>query len=233
LSRSSVSFDLSREVRKYIFDFSLEHALAPVLEQIMLRFNLERPTAFQTLLDLQSAHHIMMMPGTQRILMAWPFSSIVTPFKVKLSTNHKEYFANCAWDAVAFHVMLGAELQIDSFCHHCAEEISIHLKDQKKVSARPSGDPLVYLSLPAAKWWDNILLTCSNNMVFFSSQKHLEDWIRLNSSSEGQALTIEQTLELSIPIYRDKMSLGYSRPSREETMSHFRSLGLSGDFWQL
>ena len=198
----------------------------------MQEFELKRPEAYRVLLDLESAHHIFLIPGTQRILMAWPFSSVATPFKVKLSNSENEYFANCAWDAIAFHVMLGKEQRTDSFCHHCVEKISIDLKDQKKVSSRPS-DPLVYLSLPAAKWWENILLTCSNNMVFFSSKKHLEDWLILNPSSKGQALTIEQTLKLSIPIYRDKMSIDYSRPSKEETVSHFRSLGLTGDFWTL
>jgi hypothetical protein len=233
LSQSSLSVSLSRKVRKYLFDYFEEHASSPVIEQIMKKFELTRLEGYRVLLDLESAHHIVLVPETQRILMAWPFSSIATPFKVNLSNNEKEHFANCAWDAVAFHVMLRKEQRIDSFCHHCAEKMSIHLKDQKKVSACPSDDPLVYLSLPAAKWWDNILRTCSNNMVFFSSQKHLEDWIGLNSSPEGQALTIEQTLKLSIPFYRDKMSIDYTRPSKDQTMAHFTSLGLTGDFWRI
>ena len=37
--------------------------------------------------------------------MAHPFSGIVTPFPVTMA-NGKRYFANCAWDAIAFHVML-------------------------------------------------------------------------------------------------------------------------------
>jgi len=230
----SATAPFSAEVRKYIFDFFEDHAFAPVLEQIMRKFNLDRLKAFKALVELESAHHILLVPGTQRILMAWPFSSIVTPFRVRVTdSRQKEYFANCAWDAVAFHVMLRKEQWIDSFCHHCAEDISIHLRDQGEVSSHPSEDPLVFLSLPVSKWWENILLTCSNNMVFFSSHDHLEEWRKSQRSSDGQALTVEQTLRLSVPIYETKMNLDYSRPSKEETMAHFKSLGLVGDFWKL
>jgi hypothetical protein len=204
-----------------------------VLEQIMRKFDLERADAFRILVELETAHHIMLVPGTQRILMAWPYSGLVTPFRVRLASRNREYFANCAWDAVAFHVMLRKEQWIDSYCHHCAEDISVHLKDQARVSLHPEDGPLVYLALPAAKWWQNILLTCSNNMVFFSSQKHLEDWAKSNSIGGGEALTIEQTLKLGIPFYLTKMNLDYARPSREETLAHFKSLGFTGPFWKI
>jgi hypothetical protein len=203
------------------------------MEQIMRKFRLDRASAFRVLIDLQSARHIALLTGTQRILMAFPFSSIVTPFRVKVAGKDKEYFANCAWDAVAIHVALEKEQWISSYCHHCSEDIKIHLKDQKMIPQQPNSQPLVYLALPASKWWENILLTCSNNMVFFSSKNHLAEWINSGSQTGGEALTIEQTLRLSVPIYKTKMSLDYARPSRDQTIVHFQSLGLTSDFWKI
>jgi hypothetical protein len=203
------------------------------MEQIMRKFRLDRASAFRVLIDLQSARHIALLTGTQRILMAFPFSSIVTPFRVKVAGKDKEYFANCAWDAVAIHVALEKEQWISSYCHHCSEDIKIHLKDQKMIPQQPNSQPLVYLALPASKWWENILLTCSNNMVFFSSKNHLAEWIKSSGQTGGEALTIEQTLRLSVPIYKTKMSLDYARPSRDQTIVHFQSLGLTSDFWKI
>jgi hypothetical protein len=217
----------------YILEHFEEHTTAPVLEQIMRRFELDRSSAFKVLSDLQSARHIALLTGTQRILMAFPFSSIVTPFRVKVAGKDKEYFANCAWDAVAIHVALGKEQWISSYCHHCSEDVKIHLKDQRVISQLSDNQPIVYLALPASKWWENILLTCSNNMVFFSSKNHLAEWINSGSQKGGEALTIEQTLRLSVPIYKTKMSLDYARPSREQTIAHFQSLGLTSDFWKI
>ena len=233
MSQSSTSGNLRKSVRKYIFEHFEEHATAPVLEQIMRKFRLDRTSAFNLLVELQSARHIALLTGTQRILMAFPFSSIVTPFRVKVAGKDKEYFANCAWDAVAIHVTLGREQRISSYCHHCSEEIKIHLKDQRQVSLQSDNQPLVYLALPASKWWENIVLTCSNNMVFFSSKNHLAEWTNSNSPTGGEALTIEQTLRLSIPIYKNKMTLDYARPSREQTIAYFQSLGLTSDFWKI
>ena len=231
MSQAKTKSDQSKAIRKYIFDYFEANANAPVLEQVMLKFKLDRSAAFKALLDLESAHHIFLVPGTQRILMAWPFSSVATPFQVKLATEKIQYFANCAWDAVAFHVMLRKDQSIVSYCHHCAEEISIRLKDQKRVPSGPN-NPLVYLALPAAKWWENILSTCSNNMVFFSAPEHLTDWSKTNAAI-GEALTVEQTLKLSVPFYQKKMSIDYFRPSRDETIALFQSLNLEGDFWKI
>src|SRR5712692_2958507 len=233
MSQSTNIENLQKNVRKYIFEHFEEHTTAPVLEQIMRKFGLDRASTFKALTDLQSARHIALLTGTQRILMAFPFSSIVTPFRVTVTGKEKEYFANCAWDAVAIHVALGKEQWISSYCHHCSEDIKIHLKDQRRVSAQSDSQPLVYLALPASKWWENILLTCSNNMVFFSSKDHLDQWKRTGSVTGGEALTVEQTLRLSVPIYKDKMSVDYARPSREQTIAHFQSLGLTSDFWKI
>jgi hypothetical protein len=232
MSESNNSEKLQKNVRKYIFEHFEEHAVGPVLEQIMRKFGLDRSSAFKVLTDLQSARHIALLTGTQRILMAFPFSSIVTPFRVRVAGKDKEYFANCAWDAVAIHVALGNELWISSYCHHCSEDVKIHLKDQRVVS-QSDNQPIVYLALPASRWWENILLTCSNNMVFFSSKNHLAEWIKSGTVSGGEALTIDQTIRLSVPIYETKMSLDYARPSREQTIAHFQSLGLTSDFWKI
>jgi hypothetical protein len=220
----------TKAVRKYIFDYFLENGRAPVLEEIMTRFRLTRNEAERTLEELEMAHHVIRVPGTNRILMANPFSALDTPFRVKV--GDRDYFGACAWDAVACHVMLARDTQVESFCHHCAEPVKITFSKGRPISSQPS-NPLVYLSLPAAKWWENIVTTCANHMVFFSSKDHLDDWLGKNPGSSGEALSLDQTLKISIPIYRDKMKLDYTRPTKDELMSYWDSMGLRGEFWRL
>jgi len=97
MSQTGISENLQKNVRKYILEHFEEHTTAPALEQIMRKFRLDRTSAFKVLVKLQSARDIALLTGTQRILMAFPFSSIVTPFRVKVTGKDKEYFANCAW----------------------------------------------------------------------------------------------------------------------------------------
>ncbi len=220
-----------KAVRKFVFDHFLQHSRPPVLEEVMQKFKLNREEAHDHLQQLDSARHLKLLSGTQRILMAWPFSAVTTPFRVTLGDGRR-YFANCAWDAVAFHVMLKEDVSIDSYCHHCAEHLQIQLRGDQVESIHPEG-ALVYLALPAAKWWDDIVNTCSNHMTFFQSQTHLDQWLKANPGGRGEAVTVEQIIKLSIPIYGDKMELDYERPSKDELNAHFKSLGLEGDFWKL
>src|SRR5436853_7686464 len=182
--------DLVQDVRKYVFDHFLEYSVPPVAEQIMKKFRLGRPQALEVLQALENGRHVRLVPGTQRILMAWPFSAVATPFLVT-RRNRRWYFANCAWDAVAFHAMLNEEIRIGSQCHHCAESISITLANGR-ATASPR-ETRVYLSLPAAQWWDDILNTCSNHMLFFRGTSHIDDRRDPNPASLDAALTIEQT----------------------------------------
>ncbi|TLZ78633.1 MAG: hypothetical protein E6K11_08340, partial [Methanobacteriota archaeon] len=79
--------DLARDVRKFVFDSFLENSVPPVLEEIMERFHLGRPQAFEALQALEAARHLKLVPGTQRILMAFPFSAVATPFRVERSNG--------------------------------------------------------------------------------------------------------------------------------------------------
>lgn len=222
--------DTTKAMRKYIFDYFLENSRAPVLEELMGRFGLDRAGAAEALEALETAHHVIRVPGTDRILMANPFSALATPFRVKVDS--KAYFGACAWDSVAYHVMLGKDTEVDSYCHHCAEPIRIRLSGGRVSSSVPES-PLVHLALPAARWWENIVITCANNMVFFSSQGHFDSWSAENPNPDGFVLSIDQTLKMSVPIYRDKLKLDYARPTKEELKSYWANMGLTGDFWRL
>jgi hypothetical protein len=124
------------------------------------------------------------------------------------------------------------EVEINSYCHHCADPIRVQLQNGNVKSTHPQ-NPLVFISVPAAKWWQNVIDTCSNNMVFLAGKEHLADWTSRTPGLTGEALSVSKTVELSLPIYKRKMALDYSRPSLDELVAHFERLGLQGPFWNL
>jgi hypothetical protein len=224
------SRDLKKQARKYIFDYFLENCRAPVLEEIMSRFRVDRETGHQLLRALESSHHIALLPGTQRILMANPFSGITTPFRD--SVGDKTYFANCAWDTISLHVMVGQDTEVEAFCHHCAEPIRIKLSRGRVVASEPE-DPVIFLSIPVAKWYDNLINTCSNNMVYFRSREHRDGWLRIHPELKGETLTVEKMAEACQPLSKDRMKMDYVRPSPNQLMSHWQSIGLRSDYWKI
>jgi hypothetical protein len=215
-------------VRKYIFDHFFEYATAPSLEEVMQRFRLTRREAFGSFRELEADHHILLVPGTQRILIANPYSAISTPFRVFI--GGKRYFANCAWDTVSMHVMLELDARIESFCQHCADPIEISLIRGEVKSSRPAA-PIIFLSTPVSKWYDNLIDTCSNNMVYFSSKDHLSHWLAENPGLRGESLSVEKMIEVCRPLSRGRMKVDYRRPPKEELASYWDSIGLASKFW--
>jgi alkylmercury lyase-like protein len=222
--------DVPARVRAFVYEHFLEHAVPPVVERLMTDFSLSRESAGDVLEGLDAARHLALVKGTSRILMAWPFSAVATPFRVEV--GGRRYFANCAWDAIAFHAMLRQDVRVESFCHHCAEPISLDLRGGRAVRTDPS-EALVYLALPAARWWDDIITTCSNTMVFFASPEHRDGSTLCSIDAPGASLTPDETHTLSMPIYASRLALDYARPPRQELLDHFAGMGLAGDFWRL
>ena len=228
--QTNVREDVPARVRTFVFDHFLEHAAPPVVEQVMTAFSLSRDEATDVLRGLEAARHIALVKGTARILMAFPFSAIATPFRV--TVRGRTYFANCAWDAIAFHAMRGDAVRVDSFCHHCAAPIEVEMRDGRAVRVEPS-DALVYLALPPTQWWEDITTTCSNTMVFFSSPEHRDASTLCASADSAASLTPDQVHTLSGPTYTRKFAVDYVRPSKEELLDHFAAMGLTGDYWKL
>lgn len=221
---------LLRQIRLSIFEHFLEHATPPVVEDLMVELRLAREQVTGVLTELNAARHIALVPGTARILMAFPFSAIATPFRVE--ARGRGYFANCSWDAIAFHAMLRDEVRVRSACHHCGAPIAIDLADGAATRVDPPGT-LVHLALPPSRWWDDIVTTCGNTMVFFASPEHRDASDLCGPAEEAVSLTPDQVHALSGPIYARKFALDYERPSREELVAHFEAIGLTGPYWQL
>lgn len=222
--------DLGARVRLAIFERFLADARPPLVEELMPDFDLDRAEAEAALHELADARHIALVPGTARILMAFPFSAIPTPFGV--DARGGSYFANCAWDAIAFHAMLGDEVRVRSACHHCARPIEVVMADGAARRVEPA-TAIVHLALPPSRWWEDIVTTCGSTMVFFCSSEHRDASALCGPPEETVSLTPDEVHALSGPIYASKFAIDYARPGRDELLAHFASIGLTGPYWQL
>jgi hypothetical protein len=225
-------FTLAQRVRTAVYEHFLQNAEPPLAEQLMTQFSLTRAETIALLRDLAESRGLAVVKGTSRILMAWPFSAIATPFLVH--ARGKRYYANCSWDAIAFHAMLGNDpILIASFCHFCAGPIAIHLTNGRATKVEPAAT-IVYLALRPTQWWEDIILTCSNTMVFFCSPEHRDaSGIVPTDGQPGASLTPQQAHDLGVPLYAERMKIDYIRPDRDALNAHFAALGLTGPYWEI
>jgi len=98
---------------------------------------------------LHDAHALVLDEG-DRIRMANPFSAVPSAYRVRAAG--RDWYANCAWDALGIGAALHADSSIDTACPDCREPIRLDMRD-----GRPStSDPVFHVLVPAASWWDDI-----------------------------------------------------------------------------
>jgi hypothetical protein len=225
------STELDERIRLAVLREFVRTGSPPTVEHMMGELRLSREEIERGLERLDETRHLKLLPGTHRILMAFPFSAIATPYSVVLRGNQR-YFANCAWDSIAFYPVLHKPIHVESFCYHCGRALSFELRADK-VKTGAGAPPVIYLGRPAAEWWTDIITTCSNTMLFFASSEHLQQWRDSHPDTGGVELPIETVLKLSGPLYAGKMSAGFTRPSHDRMIQLFRELNLTGEFWRI
>jgi hypothetical protein len=128
------------------------------------------------------------------------------------------------------HVMIQADAAVESYCHHCGAPMAILLSEGKKVLSNPP-EPLIFLSVPVSRWYDNLINTCSNNMVYFASKEHMGKWLSDNPTLQGESLTVDQMAKVCEPLSMGRMNLDFERPPKAELVAYWESIGMKGEFW--
>jgi len=97
---------------------------------------------------LAGHHEIALLPGTDEVWMAHPFSGVPTDYLVE-AKNGRRWWANCAWDAVAIPGLVG-----DCTVHATlagGEPFQVTVAD-----GTVSPEHVIHFQVPARNFWDDI-----------------------------------------------------------------------------
>jgi hypothetical protein len=134
-----------REIRNRTYALFVELGRAPTADEVGSGAN----DAWRRLHD----EHAVVLDAQGELLMANPFSAVPTQHRV--NADGRDWYGNCAWDAIGICAALHADGRIDSTCPDCDEPIAFAVHDE-----RPDVDTLLFHCLvPAAHWWDDIVFT--------------------------------------------------------------------------
>lgn len=100
---------------------------------------------------LAREHRLALVPGTDAIWMAHPFSGVRTDVLVRIGA--RQWFANCAWDGLAILALLG-DGTVETHSPATGEPIVLSVS-----AGAVSGDALVHFLVPARRFWDDIGFT--------------------------------------------------------------------------
>ena|SRR5438874_1072741 len=142
-----------RWVRVEIYARWIKSGVAPDASDVAQALNRDVAATEASFQRLAAAKVLTLAPVTGRLWMAYPFSAVPTPYRVR--TTGRAYWANCAWDAFGIAAMIGQDATTVAPCADCGEPIDLSIRS----GAVAAETGFVHFVVPPRKFWDNVAFT--------------------------------------------------------------------------
>ena len=142
---------LERRVREAVIGGLRDSGRPPARPSIATPLGVSEAAVTVALRALAAEHRLVLLPGTDDVWMAHPFSAVPTDFVVRI--GGREWFANCVWDGLAILALLG-DGTLSTHSPASAEPILLQAS-----AGRVVGDAIVHFLVPARHFWDDIGFT--------------------------------------------------------------------------
>lgn len=143
--------ELERRVRAYVIAAMRDASAAPTPDEVAAALGSTTDAVRAALRALADAHRLVLLPGTDLVWMAHPFSAVPTDFIV--SAGERSWWANCVWDGLSILGWVG-DGRLDTHPPQSGDAIRLTVE-----GGRVIGDAIVHFLVPARRFWDDIGFT--------------------------------------------------------------------------
>ncbi len=145
--------DFDVQVKLAVYQHFAETGRAPSPDDVAARAGSDAGHVLEAYQRLRAQRLLVLEADNASIRMAPPFSGVPTPHRVE--AGGREYFGNCAWDALGVAAALHLPATVHSHCAQSGEPLRLAVGLE---GPEPS-DWLFHCLVPAAKWWHDIVFT--------------------------------------------------------------------------
>jgi len=142
---------IERVVRAHVIQTLYRTSLAPSAADTAAALDVPQAHVVDALHSLADQHRLVLLPGTDMVWMAHPFSAIATDFVVHASG--RKWYANCVWDGLSILGMVG-DGRLETHSPQSGEPVRFDVLD-----GRVTGNGIVHFLVPASRFWDDIGFT--------------------------------------------------------------------------
>jgi hypothetical protein len=140
-------------IRLALYQFIASACRMPSLAELS-RLTRTQPVPLRdALARLQDRRMLLLESDGETIRMAPPFSGVETTHRVQV--GNREYFANCAWDALGVCSALGTPGEVVSRDGASGGELRLSVTRHGPIEA----PVLFHVAVPAAQWWNDLVYT--------------------------------------------------------------------------
>lgn len=140
-----------RAVRSRVIQTLRDTGDAPTAAAIADLLGSTEDAVSAALRSLARQHRLVLVPHTDRVMMAHPFSGVASDFRVTIGA--RTWFANCVWDGLSILALLG-DGTLETHSPASGEPITLSAQ-----AGKVKGDAIVHFLVPARRFWDDIVFT--------------------------------------------------------------------------
>jgi hypothetical protein len=148
-----MSTDSVIRVKLAIYHHFAETGRRPEVEEVARRASTDIPITLAAFRNLREQRLLLLEADDRTIRMAPPFSGVPTQHRVE--ADGKDYFANCAWDALGLPAALHRPGRVRSRCEQSGEPLDLAVSAEGPQSSAW----LFHCLVPAARWWNDLVFT--------------------------------------------------------------------------
>jgi hypothetical protein len=213
-------------VRLAVYETFATTGRAPDLDQLSTRCGLSAAETADALRRLHGDRHLV-VDAQGAIVMAHPFSAVPLGFAVMGPTTL--WWGGCAWDSFALpHLVPDApEVLVATTCPGCGEALAWRVGRD----APPSGGEVAHFLVPARDMWKDVVHTCGNQRLF-CGRDCVATWLERTGLERGHVMDLATLWSLARGWYEGRLDRGYTRREPAAAVDYFRSVGLTGSFWE-
>lgn len=162
------------------------------------------------------------------IVLAHPFAT--RSFGYGVMSAKTLWWGGCAWDSFAIpHLVPNCgPVVIAGTCPSCDRALSWRIDS----SIGPTGSEIAHFLIPTAHMWDDVIHTCSNQLLF-CDDACIDRWLGRTGHSEGYRMDLATLWRFAAGWYAGRLDRGYRRREPSEALDYFAEVGLTGPFWGL
>ncbi|RSL74578.1 hypothetical protein CEP53_000209 [Fusarium sp. AF-6] len=198
----------------------------PTVSQIATRFQCSKSSARQGLQALGEYHGVVLHPHSDEVWVAHPFSAVPTTCIV--SSGERKWWGNCAWRSLGVMHLAGGTATLKTRLGAIGDEVTLTVQDGKLLDK----DYVIQFPVPMRNAWDNVIYTCSVQLLF-RDEAEVDEWCSTLGIPKGDVRPVEQIWDFATEWYGRHADTDWTRWSLDDAVEIFRRHNLTGSTWTI
>jgi hypothetical protein len=218
--------EADQDLRGLLTRMIAERGHAPPLAELAAAAGLGEAETDRSLRRLHEAHALLLHPRSREPWAVHPFA--LSPGSCWVETPGRGYWANCLYCALGIAAALRSDARITTRLGGEGENRVFRVENGALIDR----DFVFHLSIPVARWWDNVIHACASFQPF-AAEADIDPWCERHALPRGAVISPAALWRFASDWYGTCLDEPWRKRSKEEIRALFDRHGLTGPFWAL